>query len=325
VALLPYIDQQVMYDNVALCIQYVGNSCSSCSAPTAAAPPAYPHASYTSVPPPTGTNWIPVGGYSATSTGTNTPVTYQCPSGLTINSGVLLDTASIHPIMYGQQGNPLAKGNYAACLGNNTLYLPTPTPPTAPVTVTGLDTNYPSGVWGPQDVAGAFAVADITRLSSTAPVKGTASVAGKWKVASKSGVPDALVKDGKSTTMAVAEVMAFDSQNDGRGAWVWPAMGASFFTAFTGPNSNTPDVIPACDASILNPSPPCNATAGGLITDYSAARSQHPGGVNVAMCDGSNHFVVDTIDINVWRAYSTRNGSQIGSTGMKETLPTAPD
>jgi prepilin-type processing-associated H-X9-DG protein len=44
-----------------------------------------------------------------------------------------------------------------------------------------------------------------------------------------------------------------------------------------------------------------------------ASRSRHPGGVNVAMCDGSVHFVNDTINLEVWRALSTIHGG--------ETLP----
>ncbi len=36
-----------------------------------------------------------------------------------------------------------------------------------------------------------------------------------------------------------------------------------------------------------------------------AARSNHPGGVQVVFCDGSTRFIVDTIALNVWRALST--------------------
>jgi prepilin-type N-terminal cleavage/methylation domain-containing protein/prepilin-type processing-associated H-X9-DG protein len=40
----------------------------------------------------------------------------------------------------------------------------------------------------------------------------------------------------------------------------------------------------------------------GLLT----ARSNHPGGVNLLLCDGSVRFVVDGIDLDVWRAAATR-------------------
>lgn len=38
--------------------------------------------------------------------------------------------------------------------------------------------------------------------------------------------------------------------------------------------------------------------------------SNHPGGVNVCMVDGSVHFVQDTVDLMVWRAIGTRAGSE---------------
>lgn len=36
-----------------------------------------------------------------------------------------------------------------------------------------------------------------------------------------------------------------------------------------------------------------------------SARSRHSGGVVVAMCDGSSHFVSDEIDLTTYRALST--------------------
>jgi prepilin-type processing-associated H-X9-DG protein len=44
-----------------------------------------------------------------------------------------------------------------------------------------------------------------------------------------------------------------------------------------------------------------------------AARSKHPGGVNVGMADGSVRFVGDTIDKTIWQAASTiSNGEPKG-------------
>ncbi len=44
------------------------------------------------------------------------------------------------------------------------------------------------------------------------------------------------------------------------------------------------------------------------------ASSQHSGGVNLAMADGSVRFISDSIDRNVWRAIGTRNGNEsVGS------------
>ncbi len=41
-----------------------------------------------------------------------------------------------------------------------------------------------------------------------------------------------------------------------------------------------------------------------------AARSRHPGGVNVAMADGSVDFVDDDIDILIWQSKSTKKGGE---------------
>lgn len=49
------------------------------------------------------------------------------------------------------------------------------------------------------------------------------------------------------------------------------------------------------------------------IYSFHAARSSHPGGVNVAMADGSAHFVTDFIDIATWRALSTISGDEMAT------------
>jgi prepilin-type processing-associated H-X9-DG protein len=42
-----------------------------------------------------------------------------------------------------------------------------------------------------------------------------------------------------------------------------------------------------------------------------AARSRHPGGVNVVLADGSVDFYSDTIDEDVWKARGTRAGDEL--------------
>lgn len=41
-----------------------------------------------------------------------------------------------------------------------------------------------------------------------------------------------------------------------------------------------------------------------------AARSYHPNGANVLFCDGSVRFVVDSVDLALWRAAATRAGAE---------------
>jgi prepilin-type N-terminal cleavage/methylation domain-containing protein/prepilin-type processing-associated H-X9-DG protein len=50
-----------------------------------------------------------------------------------------------------------------------------------------------------------------------------------------------------------------------------------------------------------------------LDQGHLASRSYHPGGVNVAFCDGSVRFVKDSIGLDVWKALGTRSGGEIVS------------
>ena len=51
----------------------------------------------------------------------------------------------------------------------------------------------------------------------------------------------------------------------------------------------------------------------GLYTanGFKAARSRHPGGVNLLLGDGSVRFVVNSIDLTTWRALATRSGGEV--------------
>lgn len=59
-------------------------------------------------------------------------------------------------------------------------------------------------------------------------------------------------------------------------------------------------------------SPP-NGRSCGFFTVGKAtmpASSRHPGGVNVALADGSVTFIPSTVDLLTWRAIGTRNGGE---------------
>lgn len=53
--------------------------------------------------------------------------------------------------------------------------------------------------------------------------------------------------------------------------------------------------------------PDCSSRLG----NWKAARSRHPGGVNMLLSDGSVRFTRDNIDIVTWRALSTRAGNEV--------------
>jgi prepilin-type processing-associated H-X9-DG protein len=137
------------------------------------------------------------------------------------------------------------------------------------------------------------------------------------------------ITDGSSNTLFISEVLTEDSATDSgnsqdwRGVWILAGIGANTFTAFTGPNSRTPDLIPAC-ANLANmnthPWVPCtlawtnawNSNSGSHGRTFAAARSKHTNGVNAAMGDGSVRFFTNSIDLNVWRALATKaNGEPI--------------
>jgi len=50
---------------------------------------------------------------------------------------------------------------------------------------------------------------------------------------------------------------------------------------------------------------------GQIQVGWKTARSNHPGGVNLGMCDGSVRFIKDTINPVTWRALATRAGGEV--------------
>jgi prepilin-type processing-associated H-X9-DG protein len=61
--------------------------------------------------------------------------------------------------------------------------------------------------------------------------------------------------------------------------------------------------------------PPAHIASQGLWWLWYNFRSQHPGGVNFAMCDGSVRFIKNSIDIATYQSLSTRSQNEIVSEG----------
>ncbi len=55
---------------------------------------------------------------------------------------------------------------------------------------------------------------------------------------------------------------------------------------------------------------PADVTWIGFHFAMTSAQSSHPGGVNVALLDGTVNFVGDSVDIGAWRALGTRAGRE---------------
>jgi prepilin-type N-terminal cleavage/methylation domain-containing protein/prepilin-type processing-associated H-X9-DG protein len=75
----------------------------------------------------------------------------------------------------------------------------------------------------------------------------------------------------------------------------------AFYTHTLTPNSQYYDCGTYADTTALN----------NFSRTHLAARSFHPGGVNVGMGDGSVRFVKNTVNIDAWRALGTRQGSEV--------------
>lgn len=60
---------------------------------------------------------------------------------------------------------------------------------------------------------------------------------------------------------------------------------------------------------LLGPNTPCWMT-GDWWQLVSPAASYHPGGAQVAMCDGSVRFAAESVDLDVWVAAGTRRGAE---------------
>jgi len=114
------------------------------------------------------------------------------------------------------------------------------------------------------------------------------------------------VVDGTSKTVAFSELISGPGgTTDLRGYW-WGYFG-SFHTHMRMPNSPLPDrIIYGC----VPTKSPCQNSAAGWSAHVIAARSYHPGGVNVTFADGSVHFVSDTIDHPVWIGMGSINGNE---------------
>lgn len=143
------------------------------------------------------------------------------------------------------------------------------------------------------------------------------------------------ITDGTSKTLMMSECRTIKASP---ASWGGPisdfelSLGGQTFEGFLPPNAANGDrvdrigCITQCDdpqttlqASDLDGVPACHCLTGGdsqTINTYYAARSKHKGGVNASCCDGSVHFVADSIDLNVWRALTTAEGADNSSSAF---------
>ena len=128
------------------------------------------------------------------------------------------------------------------------------------------------------------------------------------------------ITDGTSNTIVLSEMLrgpastGVDSDMDIRGVW-YDIFGCGFSGKLS-PNSSLGD---ECQSNCKD-DPAAGTPAQPYAYPYwghwaNAARSRHPGGVNVCMVDGSVHFVTNSIDIDLWQALISANGGETVSIG----------
>jgi len=148
------------------------------------------------------------------------------------------------------------------------------------------------------------------------PAGTVTAMRGAFRANSKTAPPFSMrdFVDGLSNTLFMSEMVqaqANGSNIDLRGD-VWANNRcAFFFTAYTTPNSKIPDQMDGktdC-AYPFGFNPPC-MPGNGSQPDFAAARSMHPGVVQVLLGDGSVRSAKNSINIDTWRALSTPNGNE---------------
>lgn len=97
---------------------------------------------------------------------------------------------------------------------------------------------------------------------------------------------------GHNPDLAVAAAGAAEWQGFRAGAWIWGREHTTTFNTYASPNFRTPDVM-----------------KNGY--GWFAARSLHPGGVRVALGDGTVRLVSDQVNLAVWRALGTRARGEV--------------
>jgi len=112
------------------------------------------------------------------------------------------------------------------------------------------------------------------------------------------------IRDGLSNSLMMSEVRMHpnDTSMDQRGD-INNNDGSSRFMTINTPNVGTDNMLsPWCESTVELP-----CTMSSTNTHFTA-RSKHPGGVVVLLCDGSVRFVANSVSLKTWQAASTIDG-----------------
>ena len=128
---------------------------------------------------------------------------------------------------------------------------------------------------------------------------------------SKRAIKD--ITDGTSNTAMLSEVVVGPGGSSDIRGW-WSNDWGGGYSHRLAPNSGIGDMI--LDYGEYCPHTgqrtPCTRTSSGCWSDITiGARSLHPGGVNVALADGSVRFVTNSINQATWQAVGSINGGEV--------------
>jgi len=102
------------------------------------------------------------------------------------------------------------------------------------------------------------------------------------------------------TDAGCAAATTYNQSDPRQFSWYSGEIRCASYNHYYGPNSKNYDCIANGPAEI-----------GYIASGWKAARSQHTGGVNLLLCDGSGRFVSDRVNMDVWRNLATRSGGEI--------------
>ena len=119
------------------------------------------------------------------------------------------------------------------------------------------------------------------------------------------------ITDGTSNTLLMSEyLMGWTfTDTDWRGD-IHNDEGVFRFHTINAPNSQAPDQISS--SFLTQTGDPLMPAVGiaGLANNHNAARSRHPGGVHVCLCDGVVRFVSNGVQLTTWQALGTMDGNE---------------
>ena len=303
-AILPYIEEQAMFDNVLECMRQEWSFCDDCE-----------HSQY--------------GG----GVGPVAPATMLCPSS---PFNPVLHTSALTRL------ENLAKGNYAASYGAWKYAQAIEGGPRGDGWRAQGAGTPPAYTDAPRwdRAIGIMPVVPFQRRGGTGNfLEDDPKTRGLWKLGSREGISSGKVRDGVSRTVLISEVLNDTKQDDVRGVWTSGAVGASAYSAYNPPNSSRGqsfetflwkdgvasiaieaipggDFLSGCTQKPNDRSLRCAGAGSQNGNEWAAARSKHVGGVVVVHADAAVRFVSDEIELTVWQAMNSRSGRE--SVGMTE-------